>query len=279
MANEENKDSYILEALYYRGHHLNNNLSGTAWVGHTPFAYWLITAVKPKVLVELGTHGGGSYFTFCQSITDHAASTRAYAVDHWLGESQAGIYTEDVFQKVLKINSEHYSSFSTLLRKSFDDALSDFSDGTVDLLHIDGFHSYDAVSTDFNSWFSKLSDDGVVLLHDIYEKQEGFGVHIFWQELKNRYPRQCFEFSHSHGLGIIFPKSLSAAIDFRSACGPKIEQTFELFSLIGDEVYYQINGRYTLPKNLSLSIGQLQEVLISLKNRNPDLALHLKTLL
>lgn len=273
------KDWYILEALAYRGCHLNQNLHGSAWVGHTPFAYWLITVLKPTIIVELGTHGGGSYFSFCQSIKDNALGTKAYAVDHWLGEEHAGIYSETVYEQVKQINDEHFLIFSSLLRKSFDDALDDFSNGSVDLLHIDGFHSYDAVSTDFNTWFSKLSDEAVVLLHDTHEIREGFGVHLFWEELKNTYPDQCFEFNHSHGLGIIFPKSLSAANNFRIACGPKIDQTFELFSLVGDEIYQKIHGRYSLEKNFQISLKQLQQILIKIKQTNPNLAISLKALL
>lgn len=279
MENKTLQDRYIFEALAYRGFHLNRNLAGTAWVGHTPFAYWLVTAIRPKILVELGTHGGGSYFTFCQSIKDYAMSTKAYAVDHWLGEEQAGTYTETVYEQVKKTNDENYAGFSNLLRKGFYDALSDFSDGTVDLLHIDGFHSYEAVSTDFDSWFSKLSDEAVVLLHDTHEIREGFGVHIFWQELKKKYPRQCFEFSHSHGLGIVFPKSLSAANDFRNACSLNINQLFDLFLIIGDEIYYKINGRYSLQKNFQLGIQELQQILINIKTNNPNLATNLKSLL
>ena len=279
MANQKLKDRHVLKALAYRGLHINANLPGKAWVGHTPFAYWLITVVKPKILVELGTHGGGSYFTFCDSIKDNEIQTKAYAVDHWRGEEHSGSYTETVYDQIKRTNDEYYANFSSLLRKGFDEALSNFSDGTVDLLHIDGFHSYDAVTTDFNSWFSKLSDESVVLLHDTHEKKEGFGVHLFWEELKTKYPEQCFEFMHSHGLGIIFPKSLSAANNFRIACGPKIDELFELFSLIGDTVYYQNNGRYSLQKNIQITVQQLQQTLINIKANHPTLASNLKSLL
>src|SRR6185437_16416063 len=39
-----------------------------AWDGHIPFAFWCVEQWKPRILVELGTHAGTSYFAFCQSI-------------------------------------------------------------------------------------------------------------------------------------------------------------------------------------------------------------------
>jgi O-antigen biosynthesis protein len=36
----------------------------SAWWTHVPFAQWLITATRPRSIVELGTHGGVSYAPF-----------------------------------------------------------------------------------------------------------------------------------------------------------------------------------------------------------------------
>jgi hypothetical protein len=44
---------------------------------------------------------------------------------------------------------EEYSAFSTLIRLTFDDALGDFADGSLDLLHIDGRHLDADVGDDF----------------------------------------------------------------------------------------------------------------------------------
>jgi len=276
MASSKNT---LLAALTYAGSHINKDLQGKAWVGHTPFAYWLVAALKPKTLVELGTHGGGSYFSFCQSVIDNKLDTKTYAIDTWMGEKQAGFYSESLFKKVMDFNIEHFDNFSTLMKMTFDEALNEFDDNSVDLLHIDGFHSYEAVSNDFRTWYPKLSKEAIVLFHDTHEIKPGFGVHQFWDELKKEHHEQCFEFKHSHGLGMCFPKSSKAAINFKKEFSLDLEKTFNLFSIIGDDIYYNINGRYSLQKNFQLSIDDLVKILKKLKTDNPELSNQLKSLL
>lgn len=172
------------------------------WVGHLPFASWLMTELAPIFFVELGTHSGNSYFTFCQTVKEHLLATKCYAVDTWKGEDHAGFYEEDLFIRVNNHNQNHFSSFSTLLRTTFDDATSYFSDQTIDLLHIDGLHTYKAVKHDFENWLPKLSPGAVVLFHDIVVRDRGFGVWKLWEELKQKFPNYL-EFKHSNGLGVL----------------------------------------------------------------------------
>ena len=167
-----------------------------------PFAYWLMTECQPKVFVELGTHSGNSYFSFCQAVRDKGLMTRCYAVDTWKGDEQAGFYGDHVYELVNGHNESQYKSFSTLYRMTFDGALAKFQDQSVDLLHIDGLHTYEAVRHDFETWFPKLAPGALVLFHDIKVTHGEFGVWKFWAELKEKYP-QDFEFRHSHGLGVI----------------------------------------------------------------------------
>lgn len=157
---------------------------------------------QPKLFVELGTHAGNSYFSFCQAVRDKGLITRCYAVDTWQGDEQAGFYGGNVFELVNQHNESQYKSFSTLYRMTFDEALAKFQDQSVELLHIDGLHTYEAVHHDFETWFPKLAPGALVLLHDIKVTHGEFGVWKFWAELKERYP-QNFEFRQSHGLGVI----------------------------------------------------------------------------
>ena len=172
------------------------------WVGHMPFAYWLMGEVQPGVLVELGTHVGNSYFSFCQAVRDESLTSRCYAVDTWKGDNQAGFYRDEVYEMVNRHNESQYKSFSTLYRMTFDEALGQFQDRSVDVLHIDGLHTYEAVRHDFEAWLPKLAPGAIVLFHDIAVYGRDFGVWKFWRELKNQYPRGL-EFLHSAGLGVL----------------------------------------------------------------------------
>jgi hypothetical protein len=174
----------------------------SAWVGHLPFADWLIREISPKLFVELGTHSGNSYFAFCQSVLSNLTDTKCFAVDTWSGDAHSGNYDDEIYAKVSTHESKHYSKFSRLMRMYFDDAISFFEDKSIDLLHIDGFHTYEAVRHDFTSWLPKLAPGAVVLFHDTNVRDKDFGVYKFWKELQKVYLNNI-EFVHSNGLGVL----------------------------------------------------------------------------
>lgn len=205
------------------------------WAGHIPFASWLMRQLRPRVFVELGTHTGNSYCAFCQSIDETpGALTQAYAVDTWQGDPHAGLYDDSIYQQLRTYHDPLYGQFSTLLRKTFDDALSDFAPGSVDLLHIDGLHTYEAVRHDFETWLPKLSDRAVVLFHDTCVHRDDFGVHRLWDEVSQRFPG--FNFTHSNGLGVLLvgQERLPALVDLVDrGVNPQWDQARALFSRLG----------------------------------------------
>ena len=111
-------------------------------------------------------------------------------------------YGEEVFSRLKRYSETRYSGFSSLLRMTFDEAVNHFADGSIDLLHIDGLHTYEAVRHDFETWLPKLAPAAIVLLHDTNAREPGFGVWRLWTELKERYPEHL-EFLHSSGLGVV----------------------------------------------------------------------------
>ncbi|WP_411722619.1 class I SAM-dependent methyltransferase [Mycetocola sp.] len=216
----------------------------TAWLEHAPFAYWLMDAIRPRVVVELGTHFGYSYFVFCEAVVRLGLETRTFALDSWEGDDQAGIYDETVYEFVSRTNERQYAGFSSLLRGYFDESLDKVADGTIDLLHIDGRHGYEDVRHDFESWLPKLSPRAVVLFHDIAEHQEGFGVWRLWDELSKKYP--SFAFDHAHGLGVLgvgtdLPQAITAFFDAGRSSAEEIKRRYvELGSALAERARLEL---------------------------------------
>ncbi|MFD9628362.1 class I SAM-dependent methyltransferase [Peribacillus muralis] len=180
-------------------------LKNGAWSGHRRFVYDLVRFVKPVTIVELGTHHGTSFFSFCQAVRDAQIPTYCYAIDTWRGDPHSGYYGDHVYQAVKAVSVREFPDIGKLLRMDFDQAITLFEDNSIDLLHIDGYHTYEAAHHDYTSWYPKLKENSIVLFHDTVVRNDDFGVYRLWEEL-SELPH--FEFPHSNGLGILFPKGV-----------------------------------------------------------------------
>jgi len=216
------------------------------WHEHIPFAMFLVDILRPSLIVELGTHYGDSYCAFCQAVRALRLDTRCYAIDTWQGDSHIGTYGPEVLANLRGHHDPLYGGFSNLIQSSFEEALQHFVDGTIDILHIDGTHTYEAIKGDFESWFRKVSSRGVVLLHDTNVRERGFGVSRFWDEIRSRYAN--FEFLHGSGLGMLVPhqvncEELRAMLDATDEGKERIRSSF--FQL-GHRVAMEVSARVTL---------------------------------
>lgn len=210
-----------------------------SWQPHIPFAFALMKLHRPSSLVELGTHKGDSYLAFCEAARRYSTGTVCRAIDTWRGDPQARHYGDEVLKELRARHDLDFGGFSTLTQSTFDDALPLVPDGSVDLLHIDGLHTYDAVRHDFESWLPKLSPRGIVLFHDTEVRRDDFGVHRLWAELSERYGG--FSFLHGFGLGVlpVGPEAAASLPDLFQAGERTRDEIRALYRSLGYSIAYE----------------------------------------
>jgi len=145
-----------------------------------------IRALRPRTVLEIGTDRGGTLFLFATVAEDDALLV---SVDLPLGPFGGGY---------AKRRSKLYRAFARrgqrieLLRQDSHDpptveAVERILGGRpVDLLFIDGDHSYEGVAADFRLYSPFVRDGGPIVFHDIVPgpAEHVGGVPRFWQELK-----------------------------------------------------------------------------------------------
>lgn len=225
-------------------------LTATAdWHGHIPFAYFLIQMVRPSKIVELGVCAGDSLFAFCQisavlrrGLPDYRPVI--HGIDTWEGDRHC-VYPGELFYQGVVRAIAPFSEWVTLHRSRTDAAVSQFEDGSIDLLHIDADHSYDGVKADFDNYLPKVSPTGCILFHDtadIISSQTGEkvdGVQRLWREtITPAYPGKWIDFPHCNGLGVLFPNDFpnSATQEFIQEESP--EFTYEYFGLLAQHMHF-----------------------------------------
>jgi hypothetical protein len=191
-------NNLLVEMMQYD---IFNAPSDSGWLGHLAISNFLVKLVRPKIYVELGVHNGNSLLAFCNASKQIGSETVCYGIDTWDGDDFTGAYDPIIFSQLKNLVDQN-NFICHLVKSRFDDALHSFEEESIDILHIDGGHSYEEVKNDFNSWLPKVAKDGLILIHDISVKDNSFGVWRFWDEIKVEY-LNIIEFDHSNGLGVV----------------------------------------------------------------------------
>lgn len=242
--------------MLFLGHEVSQSFYAThsGCLPHGPFAMWLVKASRPRVIAELGSYDGYSYFTFCQAVREAGLTVRGFAVGAWGGDELTEFCQKDAF-KIFEEHNPRYSKFSSLFLKNSTDALEHIEDGSVDLLHVDGGHYYTGLKKDFKLWGRKLSDRAIVLLHGTNSRESGPEAWECWQELTREHPR--FDFPFQRGLGVLFwGRSLGEEIQkFHETAGSEFgrDTLILMFQVIGASMASQpmVQG----PGPLAIGVG------------------------
>jgi hypothetical protein len=174
---------------------LKTEYAPSAWLGHIEFVMFLVNQFKPQTIVELGVDYGHSTF----SLASEGQGT-IYAIDSFEGDIHTGIRNtyptvNSVYNTLLK--KQFLPRDNIIFIKGYFDNIFAIFDKPIDLIHIDGLHTYEAVKNDFEKWKLKVVHNGIIIMHDITSFPDTVGK--FFNEIE--YPKTYV--SHSAGLGII----------------------------------------------------------------------------
>jgi predicted O-methyltransferase YrrM len=151
----------------------------------------LVQEQRPRVVLEIGTARGGVLCCFSQ-LADRDALIISIDLP---GARNCGGQTEHE-RLLFSTFGPASQRFEFLPADSHDAATKErlaelLAGRTLDLLFIDGDHSYEGVRCDFEMYRGFMSNDGILAIHDIQVFPENCedraAVGVFWQELKKQY--------------------------------------------------------------------------------------------
>ncbi|MFX1395061.1 MAG: class I SAM-dependent methyltransferase [Promethearchaeota archaeon] len=146
----------------------------------------IIAKFRPKTVLEIGTANGGTLFLLARF---SAPKALILSID-LRGEkkSNRGIFYNSFAidkQKIVYLErSSHETSTLLELKKRL-------KNRKVNLLFIDGDHSYEGVKKDFEMYSPLVKKNGIIGFHDIVkvspDRFPDVEVNKFWNEIKNSY--------------------------------------------------------------------------------------------
>jgi len=111
--------------------------------------------------VEVGTERGTSAMLWCETNPLlHLTCVDPYGV-YRARQSQE---KQDAVYALAQENLKPFNA--TILREPSLEAVTHFADGSLDFVHIDGNHEFDACMMDIIHWVPKVREGGLILIHD-----------------------------------------------------------------------------------------------------------------
>lgn len=149
----------------------------------------LVKAQKPRVILEIGTAKGATLLGWCRMASRKVVSVDLPGGIHGGGypEVKQRLYREFVADRAdVSIHLIQGDSHLPITRERAEQAL---AGDKIDILFIDGDHTYAGVKTDFELWSPLVRPGGMVIFHDIlfHKHVANCEVDKLWAELKKIY--------------------------------------------------------------------------------------------
>jgi hypothetical protein len=144
------------------------------WFSHSnAYKSFVDRAPNDATFVEIGTFMGRSTCCMGELIKNSGKNIKFYTVDTFAG-SIGEEWHSDIINQLSKNNSDLYQQFLyyvkqckvddfiTPIHSTSLDAANQFDDGSLDMIYVDGGHTYQEVFDDLTAWYPKLKSGGII---------------------------------------------------------------------------------------------------------------------
>lgn len=149
----------------------------------------LIKRVSPKLILEIGTSEGGTLFFFSKFA---APDAKMITIDLPIIRNYASYSPAKIpFFNLYKSEKQkiHFLRKDSHHEKTIKKVKKILKNYKLDVLFIDGDHSYEGVKKDFENFSPFVRKNGIIAFHDIVEHppESNCEVSKFWNEIKSKY--------------------------------------------------------------------------------------------
>jgi cephalosporin hydroxylase len=146
----------------------------------------VLAARPPRTILEIGTADGGTLFLFTRVAArdalllslDLPKGPDGYGYPPWKWRLYRSFARSGQRIELIRADSHDPATRARIAAR--------LGGREIDLLFIDGDHSYAGVRSDYELYAPLVGPSGIVAFHDIVPGPETGGVPRFWQELRGR---------------------------------------------------------------------------------------------
>jgi hypothetical protein len=146
--------SWLLPSAFWTpGWHFSSHIA------HLPFYFWLLDAIRPRLIIDLVAGRPDDYLAFCEAIKQLDYGADCFGLtdifdkrDSEKDASSLNAYHDAHFDSISHLHDEPAQIFDALGSR------------TIDLFHIDGRQTSKLSGAELQQWFTRLSPEGLVTI-------------------------------------------------------------------------------------------------------------------
>jgi hypothetical protein len=167
----------------------------SGWNGNSEVFIKLISEIKPKTIIEVGTWKGQSAINMGKATKNLNLGTTIHCVDTWLGAIEFWTWLKETEERNLSLRygypQIYYQFLSNVIHNGLQDTILPFPNTSengfryfrdinviADLIYIDASHEEEDVYQDIKNYYTLLRNGGIIFGDDYFSCFHGVKISI-----------------------------------------------------------------------------------------------------